>query len=888
MEWMMQGRRWRTMALLVVAGSLCLQGGKAYGASGAQGLTATLPASVGSIQADTQSQESAATPASVQEADFSYSGLEMQVTMGYDGIITYLRKLPVSITLKNQGPDMAGLLVLDINRNEVEYDRYELPVQVASGAEVLLEMPVELTMKQKAYRMQLWVEDQQVALQTIDVSRVIDPSTLLVATLSDNPQALTHFVVSTTKDPLKRGEKWQTVALTVDTFPRNIQMMNSFSFLAVDGVDLNALDSQQKSTLDAWLRAGGIVIVGGGPQAATAYPYFQQYTGIAAGTLAQQEDVTPALLHYVKSAEEPLGTSMMIAQMQGGKGKQLGESQSLLDLCPVGSGYIMTAAFSLSDKPLNTWQSSNVLWQRLMITTIGDRYQEIVQRQTNYHNREVDYVDTAVMDAIPIPNGNSLLMPMVLLVVFVGLVGFGSYFALKRRDRLEWMWLTVPTLSVLFALGLSLVGGAAIYKQPVAVLSSVISQSEEGTITEKVRIAVATAENEPVAISVTGGELAVAGNQTNYYDTDPSNLPSVPNVLRYTYHQGDKSSVTFPAETAWRGQHFFARGENPPQLAIEGNCWWEEDGLHIRLINNGQYPMGEGYVIMSQGYCRVPALLPGETVNCEILNPTAEMEKAGKQQPYNSMGNPTVVEGMMIATSQQAHANIYSVINAIVYPEHYAPTVQQVDGADYASRTSLEGLLNMCSSGWDWYQNTNIYHYLSLDDGICDMVLEVNEQPVRRTAQRNIIDVTLAYQPISESGLAKYPRGTIPVYQAEKDEETGAYVRTVQIQEMYRYFRLTDKPIFCFVLPDSVAHMKVSQILLQTEYIYGDYVLQAFHVKTKEWVELDVKKPLEAQLDIGSFVNGEGELYLQYLPAATTDAYVELNTPYLTLEGRME
>ncbi len=42
-----------------------------------------------------------------------------------------------------------------------------------------------------------------------------------------------------------------------------------------------------------------------------------------------------------------------------------------VDVCPVDGGYVMTAAFSLSDRPLNTWQGNMVLWQRVMLAAIG-------------------------------------------------------------------------------------------------------------------------------------------------------------------------------------------------------------------------------------------------------------------------------------------------------------------------------------------------------------------------------------------------------------------------------------------------------------------------------------------------------------------------------------
>lgn len=71
--------------------------------------------------------------------------------------------------------------------------------------------------------------------------------------------------------------------LDADSFPSDAQMMNSFGMVVVNGFDVNTLSDAQKAALEKWIKNGGIVVVGGGAQAQTDYPWFTQWTGSGCG-----------------------------------------------------------------------------------------------------------------------------------------------------------------------------------------------------------------------------------------------------------------------------------------------------------------------------------------------------------------------------------------------------------------------------------------------------------------------------------------------------------------------------------------------------------------------------------------------------------------------------
>lgn len=857
------------------------------------------------------SNPSVATPA---PADKTYPGVTLEATMGYEGKITYLRKIPITISLANQGESLTGTLALNVFRNHEEYDRYEMPVFVASQAEVQVVMPVEMTIKQPLFQLELLVNGQVVATKQLKPAAVMDPYTMLVGTLTDKPRTLSQFVYTKMKDPLKRGELWQVVPLTLDNFPNDTKMLESFSFLVVDGVDLSGLKPEQQAAFDQWLKNGGIAIVGGGAQAGSDYPFFEPYTGISLGALAEsQVDITEALLSYVKAVEKPVDSPVLLSEMKGAQkplvyqvpieateeqdesgsaapkepGVQSAASEPtarkpIIDLTIVEKGCVITTAFSLSDKPMGLWLSDTAFWQRLMITALSGSYRAIVEKHVNYSSREMDYIDGSIMNGIPVKNDSSFLVPLILLIAFVLLVGFGSYWFLKKKDKRDWMWASIPGLSIAFVLLLLLLSNGLEFRKPVAVSSTLIRQDKEGQQQGKTAVSITAAQSEPMTVSADQGQIRVSGNQSNYYQTE-ENEEVVVHKLRYVYNLGSDPSITFPAEAAWQVNSFFLEGAPISAMRVKGECWWETDGLHISIENDGERPLQEGFVITSLGYCKVQMLLPGEKAQCLIRRLTqAETDKINAE--------PIIQEGVLLTTLQQNQNNIYGLSNAIAYPESQGDTYagRKNLSEDEIRRRDLQTyIIQNCFNNYSTSDGRVQFFYISIDDALSEVNLRVGGEPVTRKSQKDAFCAELTYQAISKDGIVNYTRGMIPVFEAIENA-AGELSCSTEVPERYRYYRLNEKPIFCFVVPQEIRKMKVTAAEVGVEYIYAQSTMSMYNQQTKEWDEIQLGKSIK-DLDFSKYLTTQGELFVRFEPStATTEYYAEMTIPYLVLEGEIQ
>lgn len=89
--------------------------------------------------------------------------VHLQVEAGYDGTIIFGGIVPLRVTLSNEGDQtVSGNLCTDVRKDELSFDRQQLPVEIAPGEtkEIVLEtLPMHI---QQTFR--VWLEQDGVEL----------------------------------------------------------------------------------------------------------------------------------------------------------------------------------------------------------------------------------------------------------------------------------------------------------------------------------------------------------------------------------------------------------------------------------------------------------------------------------------------------------------------------------------------------------------------------------------------------------------------------------------------------------------------------------------------------------------------------------------------------
>lgn len=822
--------------------------------------------------------------------------VSLDAELGYAGAITYMREIPFTVTVKNDGPDIEGVIGVSVFRNEKEYDRYEMPITLASGAQKRVRLPVTLRMKQDSFRIELVEGGAVLAFVEKQPDRTINPEAVLVGVLSPNPQSVSYLSGSLSSASPDRAESWQPVTIDAESFPQTASLMDSFMILVVDGFDMGTLSPAQQQLFDSWLQSGGIVLVGGGAQAATDYPYFSKYTGLSAGGMLTGEEITSALAQYAIIDKPPLDQPVLLNEAASSDKPLVSGAHPLIYMHSAGAGLIYTAAFELGAKPLTGWAGLSGLWPRVILksglTPYSQAYTKVSSRAWGS-----SYPGTYLLDAVPIQNNGSTLPAIVLLVGYVLLAGLGSYLLLKRLDKREWMWLSIPLLALLCMAGLYGLSRSLPFNKPIAATIASIQISEQGGVTALRSAAVTSAEtNESVIRSSDGAPLTPIDD--NSYYVDASNVTTgvpVPKRLKYRFLLGDEPAVGFPQNPAWTVNRLALSNTQEFPGRVEARLWMEEDGMHAQIVNDTPYTLQGGLMLTTMGYAKVGDLVPGQSAQAALKRDTAAEKNA--QTPVR-LYETKIRDGQLISTAitQVGSRDLYPILSAAIYPEEqedgavpyeFRKTLSAAEQEERSFKESALSQLLNSDLGGKAGGMTSPFHFAAFTPEIGQIQLFINGEPVTRTGHRAILDVLMTYEPVGPTGIVYYPPGMLPAYAAELDNAGKPQAVGDEPLGNGSYYQLAESPAFCFKLPD-MTKMDVSALTIMPASYDSVPLMKLYNHQTGAWDEQQLLYlPLSPEA-AKPYVGPQGELYMQFVPSSSSRDFEGMTVPAVALEGRMK
>ena len=370
----------------------------------------------------------------------------------------------VAVDVENAGPTVTG--ELRINGGVDSRTRFGTPVELATGSRkqyVLYAQPPSFggNMTVQLVSGTTVVAEARVAIALHDQLQ------LVVGVVSENPAKI---VGELDLLPSQNLTQPTIVPLSPGDLPERVQAWSALDRLVWQDADASQLTPGQLAALRTWVAGGGrLVIVGGtaGADVLTGFPDdLLPYR--PTGTL----DIDPSVLRSLLGTIPPNATTLTAYAGELIAGNTLATSGGRVVAANrrVGAGSVTLLGFD----PTTSWIAAGdsidtPLWRRLLparsggIVSLGD--------------------DSTIVSAVS--NLPSLALPpigglLVLLFGYILLVGPVNYLVLRRLDRREWAWITVPALIAVFTVG-SFGIGAALRGSAVIVHEVAIVRGAQGT-----------------------------------------------------------------------------------------------------------------------------------------------------------------------------------------------------------------------------------------------------------------------------------------------------------------------------------------------------------------------------------------------------------------------
>lgn len=797
--------------------------------------------------------------------------LSVQVTVGYDGVMTYGKTMPLTVRIENKGGDLDGRVCVNIYATRKQYDRYEAPLPLAAGAVKEVRLPVRVDVRQDTYTVEIWQGNEKICAVNATPERTVNPGAMLAGVLAEQPGSLSYLDIDATDDPLMRSEYIKTVALTADNFPDTAEMMGAFGMLVIDGFDVRTLSDAQQAVLKGWLENGHILILGGGAGAATGWPAFSQYTGLTAGAAEKRPDPTGALLSYLEAAGDPAGQEMLLAEAAADNAVIRDGDTPILWRSAAGNGVIYTAAFSLADKALTQWSPMHTFFQRLLIKDCYTLYQRGFSNETDG--------ETYFGAARGLPLENTVPLTAAALTAAGLLLGGGgiAYLLLRRKDRRQFMWLALPLLAATAVAAVTLIAGQSGSGRPAVLGITVIRQEADGVQSRDTSLVLGTAGKGMHIVSVSEGTMDVQDNHSYWYYSD-EDTPLLPAEIRFRFMQGEESRVGISFERAWEAQNIRVRDLPVLDGPVEAEVWMAADGLHGTIVNRTGVTLEEGLFCCKYGYCTVPALKNGESYDLFL-----------KKSAFADEKNPVYDDGCMYESLAGTSFSPYTMIYEFYFQQSHQKngtinwnTVDQdvATEADLMTQ-ALNGMSMQYSSVYGYSRNpARQFFYAAYTEGVAIPSVSVDGTAVDRVSGRALFGAVVPFIQQTGSSLIYRVPGTDAAIRCQVDENGVPYDDGKGEATDEYYYPLKEKPVFMFHVSEA-AGAEITRLAFYTDYLPNQ--AQAFLYNGTEWVEYTMGKDVE---NPGQYVDAEGRAYIQFRPVTDVESYYDVYTPVMLLEGR--
>ena len=525
-------------------------------------------------------------------------GLTMEARILLNGNARIGSWMAIEVHLVNNGPAVSGELRLaGGSQGQTRFSRpVELPTQ-SNKTEILYAQP-------KAFGSDIEIvlaSGEEVVASTKAKFSIHDTTQLVVAVIAEEPERIVgnlHLL------PNQNQVAPLVMAVTPEDLPSRVEGWNMLDRIVWQDVDAARLSPEQIDSMRGWVAAGGrLVIAGGtaGPRSLAAVPEVLLPYRPTAIT-----DVAPATLAGLLG-ELPDGATDLPAlsgELTEGRALATVGDRVVAAERAYGLGQVTLLGFDPAAAWIVESGASDGLWRRLLPprTSGGLVFAD--------DNMLVSAVSQLPSLALPPVTGL-----IVLLGAYILLIGPINYLVLRRLDRREWAWLTMPILIVAFTAG-AFGFGAALRGNDVIVNEIAIVSGAPGATdgSAQVYVGIFSPSRGRYQVRVPGG--ALLSSPINDFFAGQGGVNTQLDVL-----QGDPARVRDLA--VGFGSLRTIRAETPVTVPlIQTNLRLEDGRLKGTVTNQSNERLEKPAVVLGGTVATLKDLEPGAeaTIDVRILN----------------------------------------------------------------------------------------------------------------------------------------------------------------------------------------------------------------------------------------------------------------------------
>ncbi|MCY9669140.1 hypothetical protein M5X11_30155 [Paenibacillus alginolyticus] len=392
---------------------------------------------------------------SVVHADDAMIEIQSEVGFGASNV-KQGRWTPVTMTLRNQGADLSGdLVVMVANPNRSKDFSYVQHVELPKGSTKVVTMLLPGYAYTKSNNTIAFYEKslkngKKKALdgKTYLESFHLPKETLQVGVLARDVDTLNFLSLLG-----QSGKKLNVLHLKQADIPREALGLDGLDVLALNDFASDTLTGEQVQAILQWTKRGGtLLLAGGAGYPKTAAPFAEASPVTYQGTTTVTE-----LPELAKVGEKELiltqpFTLSQAKLVKGGGSVVTDGALPIYARGAYGSGFVTYVAYDLSLNPLASWNGNARVWEQMLSGPLASA-NAFNLNQMRYGNDPYYELDRA-LEYFPSLQPPKLAILALVLLLYAIVVGPLLYLILRRLDRREWAWFVIPIVAIMTSIGI--------------------------------------------------------------------------------------------------------------------------------------------------------------------------------------------------------------------------------------------------------------------------------------------------------------------------------------------------------------------------------------------------------------------------------------------------
>ncbi|NLC44015.1 MAG: hypothetical protein GX783_07000 [Clostridiales bacterium] len=782
-------------------------------------------------------------------------GVTMEAEVGYEGSYLLGHWTPIRVQLENSGGNLEGSLEVRVKTGRESSLVYSTPVSLPNTSEKEYIIYARMHEVERILNINL-IDGNGKLVKTLKLDSLnpVSSDKYFMGLVTDDQPSLGYW-----QEKLAAGNylsNYEPISLDATNFPNRKETLAAFSVLIFNNIDTSSFRPEQISALDSWIKDGGILIIGSGVNGK------RTLSGLSGNIIS----ASPAELKAWDSLEifEEMGktailgnTPLQVLDIRTDEARTLiGDEQgSLVFLFEKEKGSVYLAGFDLGTEPIISWTGNKLFWESLISQSLTSEGLLLLR----YPGNKISYSSglSGVLGSIEAMEMPSITLILFLFLFYLALAGPFNYIFLKKIDKREWSWVTIPVLSVLFAalifgFGYNSKGGELIVN--TISLARMDTNTAQADISNQVGIFIPRRGDYEVEVD-RFALLSLNTNNSGYGYEEP--------VSQAKVVQDNPSKILYKNANIWTMETFQTDTRQVDIGSIKSELYYEMGKVKGTVKNDTAYPLEHLVIYTSNSFVKLGNIAAGESKNVVMDLPLSGVYNHSYYDiiedvfPWSSIRTVNSKENRK---SMSRRDILEHVINEDYNKSNYTrpmPTAAPIPLANQG--TQYVGI-----------------SYFAFYEGEPETGILINGREADRVMHDGIIIGSMDLL-VEKSGMISIPPGMI-MGSFEEDMsrlvDHGGDMFYIHDNHGYAVFSIDMSPYM---------HLQDLRILLGSGVMYGNGIMQIFNLDEEDYADIRGESITIDSNNLDMYVDVDNMIYLKAVP---NHDYAEVGLPTIALEGR--